>query len=323
MCFQAPQAKRRSKLELYDSIDPAPLEKEVRNPSDDTDSSSSGAPLISKLHDCLNISNSHLPVDWKGTDGREEVYEGLAILNLSNNCITQIPDNLPCLCPKLVRLDLSKNQITSISLPHTFPPELKQINLSFNQLDNIDCPSVMAKPLPCTNPQALAEAENTIYVDNVSFCTHRSHFHLEKLGVLEMTNCGLQNVNFFCPGPRNKQEDDMKKATYKAGTIVSSTGKPKQYPVGHSRLVCPLLTRLILSHNQLGKVPESICEMTSLNSLDLSHNDIIDLPAEMGNLRNLWEFPLAGLKLISPPQNIIERGKTKDIIGFLWSLLQR
>ena len=63
--------------------------------------------------------------------------------------------------------------------------------------------------------------------------------------------------------------------------------------------------------------------MTSLNSLDLSHNNIIELRPELGKLGNLWEFPLDGLKLISPPHNIIERGKTKDIIGFLWSLLQR
>ena len=71
------------------------------------------------------------------------------------------------------------------------------------------------------------------------------------------------------------------------------------------------------------KVPESVCEMTSLNSLDLSHNDIIKLPAALGRLGNLWEIPLKRLKLISPPHNIIERRKTKDIIGFLWSLLQR
>ena len=90
-----------------------------------------------------------------------------------------------------------------------------------------------------------------------------------------------------------------------------------------SKLVCPLLTRLVLSHNNLENVPESVCEMIELNTLDLSNNDIISLPVEMGKLYKLWEFPLTGLKLICPPHNIIERGKTKDIIGFLWSLLQR
>ena len=71
------------------------------------------------------------------------------------------------------------------------------------------------------------------------------------------------------------------------------------------------------------QVPLSVCEMTNLNSLDLSYNPIIELRPELGKLSNIWDFPLDDLKLISPPHNIIERGKAKDIIGFLWSLLQR
>ena len=320
---QPPQTKKRTMSRLEGSPNktradggPASLDKEEAK--EDTNE----APLISKLHDHLNISNAHLPVDWEGAEGREEEYEGLAILNLSNNLIAEIPENFPCLCPKLVRLDLSHNKISSISLPRSFPSELKHVNLSFNQIDIIDCKNMMPKPLPCTNPQALYDARNTIYIDNVTFCTHRAHAHMLKLGVLEITNCSLQNINFFCPGPRPKQSESMNgKKSHE--TMAGSAPKPKPEPTTNSRLVCPLLTRLILSHNQLERVPESVCEMSSLNSLDLSHNDIIDLPAEMGNLSNLWEFPLAGLKLISPPQNIIERGKTKDIIGFLWSLLQR
>ncbi len=70
-------------------------------------------------------------------------------------------------------------------------------------------------------------------------------------------------------------------------------------------------------------MPLSVCEMTNLNSLDLSYNPIIELRPELGKLSNIWDFPLDDLKLISPPHNIIERGKAKDIIGFLWSLLQR
>jgi Leucine-rich repeat (LRR) protein len=299
-----------------DASNPTSPEKERSGGTDDSDDS----PLISKLHDRLKVSNAPLPVDWEGTEGREEEYEGLAILNLSNNLISEIPENFPCLCPKLVRLDLSHNRIAAISLPRSFPAELKQINLSYNQLDAIDCRNAMAKPLPCTNPQTLYESGNTIYVDNVSFCVHRSHMHMVRLGVLEVTHCQLQEVNFFCPGPRNKQTDGSTKKPQFKPAVVGGTTKAV---TTNTRLVCPLVTRLILSHNQLVRVPESVCEMTSLNSLDLSHNDIIDLPAEMGNLSNLWEFPLAGLKLISPPQNIIERGKTKDIIGFLWSLLQR
>lgn len=309
-------------------MSPTSNEREEGRASEEVESGD--APLISKLHDRLNISNAHLPVDWEGPEGREEVYEGLAFLYLSHNLIAEIPDNLPCLCPKLVRLDLSHNKIATVSFPRSFPADLKHVNLSHNLLEGIDCPQIMAKPLPCTNPQALSDAHNTIFVDNTTFCVHRAHPHLAKLGVMEVTDCELKTVNFFCPGPR-KQTDEggvagggvPKKTLHKPVTMLNTAAKPKPDSVTHSRLVCPALTRLILSNNQLTKVPESVCEIASLNSLDLSHNDIIDLPAEMGNLGNLWEFPLAGLKLISPPQNIIERGKTKDIIGFLWSLLQR
>ena len=79
----------------------------------------------------------------------------------------------------------------------------------------------------------------------------------------------------------------------------------------------------VLVLTSISQVPPSVCDMTSLNSLDLSWNNIIELRPSLGKLGNLWEFPLNGLQLISPPHNIIDRGKTKDIIGFLWSLLQR
>jgi len=277
-------------------------------------------PLISKLHDRLNISNSNLPVSWEGGEGKDEDYEGLAILNLSHNAITEMPENLSCLCPKLKRLDLSHNQISTVCLPRCFPSELKQINLSYNSFTVIDSSSAMAKPLPCTNPQALEEANNVLLVDNVSFCCHRNHTQLLRLMVLEITHCQLVTVNFCKYGIKIKQSSstDPTKRPQPPPKPQPRDKKPEE-----SLVICPALTRLILNYNQLTAVPMSVCEMKALNSLDLSHNEIIHLPAEMGNLSNLWEFPLAGLKLISPPQNIIERGKTKDIIGFLWSLLQR
>ena len=310
----------KSNSKRDDSGGPASLEHDDERSPEDQDSSSDGTPLISKLHDRLNISNSHLPVEWDGGEGKEE-YEGLAIFDLSHNNISEIPENLPCLCSKLVRLDLSHNKISSMCFPRSFPSELKQINLSYNLIDNIDCPNIIAKPLPCTNPQVLEEAANVICVDNVSFCLHRCHSQLVKLVVLQVTNCQLDTVNFHRPGSHNKQgsaNDGSKKLPQQQQE--KNAGKPK---LSQSPLVCPSLTRLILNNNRLFNVPLSVCEMRGLNSLDLSHNEIINLPADMGNLSNLWEFPLAGLKLISPPQNIIERGKTKDIIGFLWSLLQR
>ena len=273
--------------------------------------------LVTKLQEHLNISNSNLPIDWSAEDSKEEEYEGLAILNFSNNFLREVPDNFPCLCPKLIRLDLSYNRINSLSFPRHFPAGLKDLDLSHNFIDVLNCKECSSKPLPCTNPQVLAE-KTEIFYDKVSFCSHRQHTQLCRLGALEMSHCGLHDVNFYTQDP-----PAPKKLTW---PVTDNSVLGKLAPNGLQKLdglVCPLLTRLVLSNNSLTQVPESICDMSSLNTLDLSYNRIIELPSRLGNLHNLWDFPLDGLNLISPPHNIIERGKTRDIIGFLWSLQQK
>ena len=285
----------------------------------------------SKLQDRLDISNANLPIEWEKPDSRDSDYEGLAILNLAHNHISDLLANLPCLCPKLTRLDLSHNAITSVSLPRGFPSGLKHLSLSFNPLGTVDCEAHSFRPLPCTSPQAITDAGSELTIDSTTFCLHRQHNSLPMLGVLEMSSCELTSVNFYRPllSPRRRHRQRNAHSAPETFLSPSGVGSSGRKRVGHSQshahslVICPLITRLVLSENRLAKVPESVCEMVSLNSLDLSNNDIIDLPADLGRLSNLWEFPLNGLKLISPPHNIIERGKTKDIIGFLWSLLQR
>ena len=288
---------------------------------------------VSKLQDRLNISNGLLPIEWQSSDSQDEEYEGLALLKLSNNHISEIPENLACLCPKLIRLELEHNEVNTICFPRSFPSTLKHLNMSHNHLESLDCPQMMAKPLPCTNPAVLHESGFTIHNDEVSFCAHRAHLNLLNLTVLEMSHCLLETANFFGPQTRVRHSRNARSGNNQGdnnatvGSAATASGSNSRSHHGKrpnkSKLVCPLLTRLVLSHNLLEKVPESVCEMTELNTLDLSNNAIISLPAEMGKLYKLWEFPLTGLKLICPPHNIIERGKTKDIIGFLWSLLQR
>lgn len=279
-------------------------------------------PLISKLQDCLNISNSNLPIEWGNDEGREEAYDGLGILNLSNNLIREIPDNLPCLCPKLIRLDLSHNRISYVSVPRQFPAGLKHLNLSHNLIETLNCRDNLSKPLPCTNPLLLAETGN-LYHEDGSFCSHRQHFQLSRLSCLELNNCLLREVDLHSQATshrRRKGRLGPENTPAQGGAQQPNSSRRADNP---DHLVFPLLSRLLLSHNVLNQVPDSVCKMVSLTSLDLSHNDIIELPAKLGRLCNLWEFPLDGLNLISPPHNIIERGKTRDIIGFLWSLLQR
>ena len=157
---------------------------------------------VSKLQDRLNISNGLLPIEWQSSDSQDEEYEGLALLKLSSNRISEIPENLPCLCPKLIRLELEHNDVKTICFPRSFPSTLKHLNMSHNPIESLDCPQMMAKPLPCTNPAFLLESGFTIHNDEVSFCAHRAHLNLLNLTVLEMSHCLLETANFFGPQTR-------------------------------------------------------------------------------------------------------------------------
>lgn len=282
-----------------------------------------------RLYDRLNVCNANLTIEWDAVEGRDNSHDGLQILNLSHNAITEIPENFPCLCPKLNRLDLSHNKITKLLIPKAVPSGLRQLNISHNEIEVLDSLKARLPPHPCTNPKVLANSNGVIYVDPKMFCTHRQHNHLINLSVLDASHNRIVTVRLKSPiiavsgGPCQPDGRIREVDIPLFAALASASGRNADAVRQLARLACPLLTRLVLNHNEITEVPESVCDMTSLNSLDLSYNNIIELRPELGKLCNLWEFPLDDLELISPPHNIIERGKTKDIIGFLWSLLQR
>ena len=282
-----------------------------------------------RLYDRLNVCNANLTIEWGTDEGRDNSHDGLQILNLSFNQITEIPENFPCLCPKLIRLNLSNNNISKLLLPKAVPSGLRQLTMSNNEIEVLDSLKARLPPYPCTNPKVLGASGETIYVDSKVFCTHRQHNHLINLSMLDASHNKIVTVRLKSPiitvsgGPCQPDGRIREVDIPLFAALASASGRNADAVRQLARLACPLLTRLVLHHNQITEVPESVCDMTSLNSLDLSYNNIIELRPELGKLCNLWEFPLEGLELISPPHNIIERGKTKDIIGFLWSLLQR
>lgn len=44
---------------------------------------------------------------------------------------------------------------------------------------------------------------------------------------------------------------------------------------------------LNLSHNQISKLPDQLCEMKSLKKLDISHNSFVELPQSISRLSDL------------------------------------
>jgi len=79
------------------------------------------------------------------------------------------------------------------------------------------------------------------------------------------------------------------------------------------------LERFNIRNNNLKDVPKGIGHLTSLTSLDLSHNTAItSLPDEMGRLTNLWDLQLTGLKL-DIEESLLTN--TKKLVAFFNSKL--
>ena len=82
---------------------------------------------------------------------------------------------------------------------------------------------------------------------------------------------------------------------------------------------------LDVSNNNIKEIPPLISELSNLSVLHLSGNSAISrLPPEMGLLSKLWNLNLRGCNLNEPLKSMIEskKYKTMDIIGYLKSILE-
>lgn len=93
----------------------------------------------------------------------------------------------------------------------------------------------------------------------------------------------------------------------------------------HSRLLFPNLAMLDVSNNNIKDIPLHLSEQHNLSVLHLSGNkEICRLPPEMGLLSKLWNLSLRGCSLNEPLKSMVEskKYKTMDIIGYLKSVLE-
>ncbi|MEQ2182916.1 Leucine-rich repeat serine/threonine-protein kinase 1, partial [Goodea atripinnis] len=66
---------------------------------------------------------------------------------------------------------------------------------------------------------------------------------------------------------------------------------------------------LMLNDNQLECVPQSLCRLHNLTELYLSNNlGIRELPAELGQLSNLWQLDIENLNINNIPQAVRNEG---------------
>lgn len=321
----------------FEDDDDDPLSSlSLMNTHDDTDVFDNNGVDVSSsmvqmaLQERLFITGSGgVMIDWNKEFNEETKVGFLVHLDFSHNQLASLPPDFPCLAPKLHCLNVSYNDLTSVCIPRGFPSELNYLFLSHNPLHHINCEKETIISMACTNPCAQAG-----YRNKMALCRHRSHDQLLKLRVLDLSYCNLHSLNLFMPSQLLKKLSEKLKNYLKGPTAKQSESIPFVMAVASqlkcldnievlAKLTVPLVSRLILKHNNLEVIPECVCGMLALSSLEVNHNPLNRLCKELGHLDNLWHLPLDGLSLKFPPHSVLTQGKTAAIVGFLRSMLQK
>ena len=231
-------------------------------------------------------SENELPVLTFNEDFETSV---LFSLNLSHNMFTRLPEQLPCLAPKLENLFMSHNLIKTVDLVHNLPRNVVTVHLDHNLIEDMATPQ--PQPPPCGSPSMLL-----LQQPRDSCCPHTAHVYLKSLASLLL---GYNRLVDFHAFEINSDLDEVE-------NVVCSV-------VIHF----PRLSILSLEHNKLSCVPPSIMKLTSLNSLNLAHNiDIVSLPNNFG-LLSLCSLKLEGLSLAGIPINLVEKLSPKYLLSYL------
>ncbi|CAH1175605.1 unnamed protein product [Phaedon cochleariae] len=264
-------------------------------------------------------------------DNITEHCSQLSSLNLAHNLFTSIPVVLPCLAVNLTRLNMAFNSLRSMSHITGYPSSLKQLDLSHNEISvwpslpqvearddmelaNLACYAAVGSGFRGKTPDIVARRQSRSVRHSVlhSVCSHRRHLRLDNLRTLILADNKLTRIQL---------------ATDDDGDISSTDDEEldRGSQIGKSRLMFPNLSMLDISNNNLREIPLNISDLNNLSVLNISGNlNINELPPQMGLLSRLWNLNTRGTDLQDPLKSMIDgkKYKTMDVIGYLKSVLE-
>uniref|UniRef100_A0A4W5REP7 Leucine-rich repeat kinase 1 n=1 Tax=Hucho hucho TaxID=62062 RepID=A0A4W5REP7_9TELE len=251
-----------------------------------------------KLTSLFDIPNG---TNWIGLRKLEE-------LDVSDNCLTSLPSAVLHSFKSLTSLKVCRNRLTSFPDPWACP--LKHCRASSNAIESL--------------PNTISifwrtQLQEVDFSDNVIKELPSYIFELEALVSLRLCRNQISTL----PAP-NK---------WKCHTSYHSHLGPVQKQLLAPRnLLCPIefpvilrdaLEVLSLNDNQLECVPQSVCGLRNLMELYLSNNPgIRELPAELGQLSNLWQLDIEDLNITNVPQDIRKEGPA-TVLSFLRAHLRK
>ncbi|XP_069115691.1 leucine-rich repeat serine/threonine-protein kinase 2-like isoform X2 [Argopecten irradians] len=231
--------------------------------------------------------------------------QGLEVLLLSSNNIQELPETSLGM-EMLQTLNLSDNHIPFI--PDNFLvgcPRLENLELSNNGLGRLPSETIVTE-LPRLAKLKLARNQ---LQEKEPFYIPKLILELPSLRSVDLSNNGLVGI----PAPQHWKSTMLKEVLLCQNNITKlNLDGAKAWSK---------LEALNVSNNNIGELPKEIGQLTSLTSLDISYNkSLTSLPDELGRCSKMWEMPLKGIGF---SLDRIHRGKVKDLIAFLHNKLKK
>lgn len=140
---------------------------------------------FSKLHTLTLASNNITDIsNWK-------FPPSLLMLNLMNNKLTSLPQNKQFLPPKLVKLNLSCNNLKNLN-NIVFPETLEYLDLQLNnisKLSNLDLPKDLKVLIASGNNIMFDDNESVWFPENLVYLNLLQNPYLNNLNALNFNQC--------------------------------------------------------------------------------------------------------------------------------------
>ena len=221
-----------------------------------------------------SVRQTHINFDAYSSEELHKAQSGfcLAMLDLSGNQLTQVPQGLACLAPLLNALKLARNHITDLGSADDYPSFLHTLEVSRNAVTRSVSSSPTQQNYSCLQSQ-LATASQ--------FCSHGNHQRLNHLKFLYLSNNELAEIEI---------EYDPNEELDRTVSPGNRTAPPSP------QLLFPRLQGLKLSHNRLTALPENFYKLERLCELAIDGNPgIMRLPLNLHRLTNLFTFKYEGI----------------------------
>ncbi|XP_041640649.1 leucine-rich repeat serine/threonine-protein kinase 1 [Cheilinus undulatus] len=256
--------------------------------------------------------------NWIGLRKLEE-------LDVSDNGLSALPVSVMHWLKSLSILNVSRNKLSTF--PDAWACPLKQCKASSNAIQSLpDSFSIFWR----TQLQEVDFSDNSLSELPPHF------FELEALVSVRL--CG--NLIATLPAPAKWKCSQLRTLDVSRNQLGKSEEGPKSRRLAFLTTwtkrepdpVClvefPMILReslevLYLNDNQLEVVPQSVCDLHSLTELYLSNNPgIRELPAELGQLSNLWQLDIEDLNISNVPLEVRKEGPG-SVLAFLRAHLRK